>query len=342
MFKPSTPSRANASKSCARTPSRRLVLAGLIAAPLAACKTGASGFQAQAGAETLGQNPLLHVITTRKLVGNGARSPFYDAARAPSLAYARARLAPPDGSTLGQLNALVTRDFAVQRVEPVDGEAATTLAQSLRGRDSLLFVHGYNQTFEAAAFDAANLSEGIGFKGNSALFSWPSKGGLLDYGYDRESALLARDHLADALAAVLQDEFGAKLNVVAHSMGTLVMLEALRSYRDRYADKGLDRLGALVLAAPDVDVDVFKAAIGRLGAWRNKITVITATNDRALDLSRRLAGGERAGALPPAALDGLGVKVVDATDFATGFIRHDVFVANADVRAVIRRAVERG
>lgn len=325
-------------------PSRRLVLAGLACMPLAACKStgGGTGFVARAGAETLSDAPVLHVATTRKLAANGLKSPFFDAARAPNMAYARAFLAPPDVSTFGKLNALVTRDFAVQRVEPVAGEAASGLAEGLRGRNTLLFVHGYNQTFEAAAFDAASLSDGIGFKGNSALFSWPSKAGLLDYGYDRESALIARDHLADALAAVLLDEFGARLHLVAHSMGTLVTLEALRIYRDRNGDKGLDRLGALVLAAPDVDVDVFKAALAKLGPWREKMTVITATNDRALDLSRRLAGGDRVGALPADALSGLGVKVVDATEFASGLIRHDVFVANADVRAVIRRAVERG
>lgn len=186
------------------------------------------------------------------------------------------------------------------------------------------------------------LSDGIAFRGNTVLFAWPSKGGLLDYGYDRESALLARHHLADVLAAVLQDPFGAKLNLVAHSMGTLVTLEALRGYRDRFGDTGLDRLGAVVLAAPDIDLDVFKAGLGRLGALRAKIAVITATNDRALDLSRRLAGGERVGALAPETLAGLGVKVIDATEFATGLVRHDVFVANADVRAVIRRAIERG
>ena len=46
--------------------------------------------------------------------------------------------------------------------------------------------------------------------------------------------------------------------------------------------------------------------------------------------------------MPAKALEGLGVRVVDATEFASGFIRHDAFVANEDVRAVIKRAVERG
>lgn len=322
-------------------PSRRVLLAMLGAVPLAGCIGSSRTFNARAGAEQLAVDPTLHVISSRKLVRDGSRSPFLDSSRSAKLLYARAQLEAPDGSVFGQLNALVSSEFAVKRVEPVSGAAGPTLAEALRGRDTLLFVHGYNQTFEAASHDAAQLSNGIGFKGNTAMFTWPSKGGFLDYGYDRESALLARDPLADVLTSVLQDEFGARVHIVAHSMGTLIALEALRIYRDRHGDKGLDRLGALVLAAPDIDVDVFKAALAKLGPWREHITVITATNDRALDFSRRLAGGARAGSLPREALEGTGVRVIDATEFASGLIRHDVFVANADVRAAIKRAVER-
>jgi len=325
-------------------PSRRAALASLLAVPLAGClgsDASKGQFVARLGGDRLANDPVLHIATTRKLAAGGHRSPFFDASRSASLSYARAQLDAPDPSMLGRIGALVKSDFAVRQVEVQPGDASQALAEGLRGRNSLLFVHGYNQTFEAAALDAAALSDGIGFRGNTVLFSWPSKGGLLDYGYDRESALIARDPLADALSAVLNDPFGSRLHLVAHSMGTLVTLEALRGYRDRNGDKGLDRLGALVLAAPDIDLDVFKANLGRLGPLRERMTVITATNDRALDLSRRLAGGERVGALPAAAFDGLGVKVVDATEFATGLVRHDAFVANADVRAVIRRAVER-
>lgn len=320
-------------------PSRRWLLAGLLGLPLAGCLPEAPRLEARAGAETLAVEPVLHVATTRRFARAEA-APFYDASRA-GLTYARAVLTPPDRSLVGQINPLGPADFSVRRIEPQAGAPATTLAEALRGRDTLLFVHGYNQTFETASRDLAQLSQGIGFRGNSVLFAWPSRGGLLDYGYDRESALLARDPLSDVLAALLQDEFGARLHLVAHSMGTLVTLEALRAYRDRQGDKGLDRVGALVLAAPDVDVDVFKSALERLGPWRERMTIITATNDRALDLSRRLAGNDRVGALPREALADTGVRVIDATEFASGLIRHDVFVANADVRAAIRRAIAR-
>lgn len=313
----------------------------LPALPIAGCVGSSRTFNAHAGANTLEAEPILHVMTTRRQAGDGRRAPFLDSGRAREARYVRARLETPDGSVFGQLSSMVAGDFSVKRVDSVTGPAATGFAEALRGRDTLFFIHGYNQTFEAASRDAAQLSHGIGFKGNTALFAWPSKAGLLDYGYDRESALLARDPLVETLAVTLQDPFGARLHLVAHSMGTHLTLEALRLYRERHGDRGLDRVGAIVFASPDIDADVFHAGLDHIGPLRAKMMVITATNDRALDISRRIAGGNRAGALPRGELESLGVRVLDATDFASGLIRHDVFVANADVRAAIRRAIER-
>ncbi len=314
----------------------RMSLALLGTAPLAGCFGNKPAMMAKA--DSLAANPILHVLTTRKLAKGGQASPFLDSARSSQLLYAHASLSAPESSMLNTLS--MRSRYGVEKLD-VQPSGVLTLAETLRGRDTLLFIHGYNQTFEAAARDAVQLSEGTGFTGNTALFSWASRGGLLDYGYDRESALLARDPLAELLETVLQDEFAGKLHLVAHSMGTLVTLEALRAYRDRHKDNGLEHLGALVLASPDIDADVFRAHLGRLGRWRDKITVITATNDRALSLSQTLAGGARVGALPREALEGLGVRIIDATDFAAGLIRHDAFVADADVRAAIQRAIQR-
>jgi esterase/lipase superfamily enzyme len=45
-----------------------------------------------------------------------------------------------------------------------------------------------------------------------------------------------------------------------------------------------------VFAAPDIDMDVFSSAMNRTGPLAGKITVITATDDRALALSGKSLG----------------------------------------------------
>jgi esterase/lipase superfamily enzyme len=97
----------------------------------------------------------------------------------------------------------------------------------------------------------------------------------------------------------------------------------------------------VVFAAPDIDMDVFSSAISRIGPLARRITVITATNDRALALSGRLAGGmTRVGAAEKAAIEQLGVRVIDASDAGWGVINHDLFLSNAEVRRVIRRSID--
>jgi hypothetical protein len=71
----------------------------------------------------------------------------------------------------------------------------------------------------------------------------------------------------------------------------MLALESLRQLYARYGDTVAGRIGAEVFAAPDIDMDVFSSAIGRIGPLAGKITVVTSTNDRALALSGRIAGG---------------------------------------------------
>jgi esterase/lipase superfamily enzyme len=124
-------------------------------------------------------------------------------------------------------------------------------------------------------------------------------------------------------------------------MGTMLTLESLRQLHARTGDTVADRIGAVVFAAPDIDMDVFTSAIERIGPLARKITVIAATNDRALALSGQIAGGmKRVGAAEKAAIEQLGVRVIDASQAGWGIINHDLFLSNAEVRQVIRRSID--
>ena len=173
------------------------------------------------------------------------------------------------------------------------------------------------------------------------VFSWPSKAKLLDYAYDRESAMWSRDGLQQVLEALMASSNIGRIHIVAHSVGTMVTMEALRQLHAAHGDASAQRIGAVVLASPDVDMDVFSSSVERIGALAPKIIVITATNDRALALSRWLAGGiTRVGAAEKARLNQLGLRVDDASELGWGIINHDLFLSNAHVRQVIRRAVD--
>src|SRR5262249_49873851 len=201
---------------------------------------------------------------------------------------ARAMMVPPDGGPF-PLSAVGLSDWSIAAIEPV-GQIDDLLGQATGGRNLLVYVHGFNQTFEAAALDAARLSDGIKFAGDTVVFSWPSRARLLDYNYDRESAMWSRDALDQVLEDLLASPAVGRVNIVAHSIGTMLTMEALRQLYAKLGDYAADRVGAVVFASPDIDMDVFTASVQRIGPLAPRVTIITATDDRALAVSRWVNG----------------------------------------------------
>jgi len=326
-------------------PSRRVLLramapialavsAGLAVAGCTALSSAGSRYDV---AEISG-NPTLLVATTRKPVDGARTRPWFGTERASSMSIARAKLVAPDEGRFS-LSAVGLGDWSLEGVYPVR-RLDDLIAPTPEQRDVLLYVHGFNQTFETAALDAARLSEGIRFRGDTMLFSWPSKAKLFDYGYDRESAMWSRDALERVLSLLVANPSVGRIHVVAHSVGTMLSMEALRQIYARHGMAVTEKIGAVIFASPDIDMDVFTSSVERIPPLAPKITVITATNDRALAVAGWLAGGmTRVGAAEKAQLEQLGLRVIDASGEGFGIINHDLFLSNSHIRLVIRRAV---
>lgn len=128
------------------------------------------------------------------------------------------------------------------------------------------------------------------------LFTWPSRGELRlrAYTYDRESANYSRDALEELLGSLTGYPSVSEGSLLAHSMGNWVALEALRgrSIRGELAAARLkpDKLKSVLLVAPDVDVDVFRAQIQRMGSARPRIALFVSQDDEALGLSKTNLG----------------------------------------------------
>lgn len=169
-------------------------------------------------------------------------------------------------------------------------------ARSTQGEVSL-FVHGYNQNFQQALFRLAQMVGDSQQETSSILFAWPSQATVAGYVADRDAVIYSRDYLVEMLAALARDGNVSKINLFAHSMGGLLTVEALRQLRLTGQDRVLDRL-QVVLAAPDIDADVFRAQMNVVGPMEMPLIVLVSPDDRALLVSQRLAGQhERVGAL---------------------------------------------
>jgi len=301
--------------------------------PIAFAATPASS-PASAG---IAVNPTLMAVTTRNPVNGARANPWFGTQRANQPSNVRIELSAPRD---GVFSAVGIGDWSIKSVEAVPLGESFFIGPDRR--DVLIYVHGFNTSFETAALDAARLSDALKFRGETMLFSWPSRNSLLNYIYDRESALWSRDALEGMLDQLITDPAVGTIHVVAHSMGTMVTVEALRQLYDRRGAQLAGRFGAVVLASPDIDIDGFTSSISRMGGFSRKISVLTVANDRALGAMRDMAGGvTRVGIAETAQLQALGVRVIDASGVAgTTGLNHDLFMSNREVRKVIGSVIQ--
>jgi esterase/lipase superfamily enzyme len=329
-------------QSAAAAASRRRVLRGLGSMASVVALGGCAGLASggpRFDASAIVMSPTLLLATTRKPVNGGRTKPWYGPERASSMHVARVKLTPPDDGRFS-LASVGLADWAVDKIEPA-GQVADLIPATAGGHDVLLYVHGYNTTFETAVLDAARLSDGIKFVGETMVFSWPSRASLLDYGYDRESAMWSRDSLQQVFDGLIANQVVGHVHIVAHSIGTMLTMEALRQVYAQLGEEAVNRIGSVVFASPDIDMDGFASSVKRIGPLAGKITVVASTNDRALAVSRWIAGGiTRVGAAEGEQLTRMGIRVIDASKQGWGIINHDLFLSNAQVRKVIRNAID--
>ncbi|MDP4026951.1 alpha/beta hydrolase [Methylobacterium sp. NEAU 140] len=196
-------------------------------------------------------------------------------------------------------------DFVALRADPLDrGKVAAWTGRAVRRgakRHVLVFVHGFNNKFEDAVFRFAQIVHDSGAEVAPVLFTWPSRGSVLAYGYDRESTNFSRNGLETLLRDLAKDPNVGEVTVLAHSMGNWLTLESLRqmTIRDR---RVAPKIRNVILAAPDVDMDLAREAFRDIGKDRPRLTLMVSGDDQALAVSRLIWGDSvRLGAIDPTA-----------------------------------------
>jgi esterase/lipase superfamily enzyme len=156
-------------------------------------------------------------------------------------------------------------------------------------RRVLVFIHGFNNRFDDALFRFAQIIHDSRAPVVPVLFTWPSRGSVLAYGYDRESSTYSRNALEDVLRALAKDPSVGEISILAHSMGNVMTLEALRQMAIRDG-RVAPKIRNVVLAAPDVDVDLAREDVSNMGSNRPNVTLLVSQDDRALAISSPCVG----------------------------------------------------
>jgi esterase/lipase superfamily enzyme len=226
------------------------------------------------------------------------------------------------------------RHFIIQQLTPLSrGE----FQEQVTDKDILIYVHGYNTSFEFAVLRGGQLQHDLQFPGRTVVFSWPSSGTLTGYTADEEQSARSVGSLVQVFEEIHQVIVRfpeRRIHVIAHSMGNRVLLAAVREWELKYAKPSSAKLfSQVILAAPDVDAAMFAALLPSVIRASERATLYYCPNDNALLASQALHVNKPVG-LGPFFTDGL--DTINAEQVDTSMIGHGYYAAARELLLDLR------
>ena len=281
---------------------RSIFLFGLTLGILAGCAGKPEQFVAPNGKIDTAEMQRVYLATDR-ILGDDLSGTTQ---RGGALSFAQYDITIPPGHRPGEVEFSATNPDPTKSFTVAQAGGLSSLAElgrivreeaGLLGRplDSpVVFVHGFNTAMEFAVYRHAQFAHDYGLQGPQVTFSWPSIQRPVGYVRDKDSILIARDHLEELLVELTRKN--QNVFVFGHSMGTQLVVETLRQLSISGQKTVLSRIGGVILVSPDIDLDLFEAQHERIDPLPNPFVVMTSERDYALRFSSLLtAQPERLG-----------------------------------------------
>ena len=199
---------------------------------------------------------------------------------------------------------------------------------------ALVFIHGFNVSFEDAALRAAQIGFDLQVPGIMAFYSWPSQAKLMGYTADEATIEASEQYIAEFLLNLAQktkiDKID-KIHIIAHSMGNRGLLRAMQRILAQVQAASKVPFGQIVLAAPDVDPDLFRDLAKAYHTLAERTTLYVSSKDKALSLSGIIHDYPRVGFFPPVTVVE-GIDTVQVSKIDLTFLGHGYF---ADARILL-------
>lgn len=183
-------------------------------------------------------------------------------------------------------------------------DAINTQLDSALDKEIMVYVHGTKVDFANSAILTAEIDHFAGRDFVALSFAWPSHQNIFSYiiGTDVRRALDSTEALRGLLVFLAERTSAKQINILSYSAGGKIATRALFDIRQNYSH--LDaielrkkfRLGSVLFAAIDVDVDIFVERITGISELCEQVVLTVTDDDNALKAARTFMGGEiRAG-----------------------------------------------
>jgi esterase/lipase superfamily enzyme len=189
---------------------------------------------------------------------------------------------------------------------------------------ALIYIHGYNVTFEDAAIRAAQLGCDLKVPGATAFFSWPSRGSVQAYPVDEASIEGSEAAITDFLVDFAANCGAEKVHLIAHSMGNRGLLRALQRIASNAETHGKVKFDQIFLAAPDVDRDLFVDLARVYTDHSVRTTLYASDGDLAVHFSSKIHNAPRAGYFTPYTV-ATGIDTIAVPFFDVDWLGHSYY-----------------
>ena len=188
--------------------------------------------------------------------------------------------------------------------EPADRfvEAIEVMLSISRRRQITVYVHGFNTEFTGNLEVTSEFWHYMARDEVMISFDWPSRGSLFSYQVDKANANFATRQFRELLEFLAASTSASRINIIAHSAGNPIVVEALRQISLIYYDlddeeaRRRSKIGRVVLAAPDMDLDAaLSAGVDGAGRVTQGAIVYASRRDKALGHSGSIFGDVRVG-----------------------------------------------
>lgn len=332
---------------------------GFVLLILAGCASrGGLDYQdsASRSAAPLASVSSIFVATNRQANLDDARI-LYGSQRSKQLGYARFDVSIPGTHKIGEIEwpsgqadpakHFVTRghhDYSDAHSfhKAVSDHSLQKAERSPTGQKELvLYIHGYNTNFAEGLYRVAQIQHDYDMTVPMMLFSWPSAGRTGLYVYDRDSVKISRDALVQVIEQLHRSNI-EQITLVAHSLGSELLMESLRQMHLSGKASFLSKLNGVILLSPDLDLDVFNAQLNQIKPLPRPFFIFASQKDEALQVSGLLTGQEeRVGnSVDLSKINHSGISVVDVTDFTGGDRLHHSTVATSPALVTLLKGLK--
>jgi esterase/lipase superfamily enzyme len=201
----------------------------------------------------------------------------------------------------------------------VDLRKEVSLRSDSADRLVLLYIHGFNVSFEDSMIRAGQLGYDLRNPGVTAAFTWPTAESVTEAGFlsDRVSIEAAEDALKNFVEDLALKSGATRIHIIAHSLGNQGLLRALQRIDADRKPVSIP-IGKMILVAPAVDRQVFESLADLFPKMSTGTTLYVSSKDKVVKIGSWLDRYKLVGYVPPHTI----VNKIDTVDVSS--IQYDL------------------